>query len=85
MQMASTQARGRPYRKVEDKGVRLSPDGDQEDRLADIVVVRHDQLVGMVLLQLVRYMCRRTDGADDGSGERRGIARVRAERRAGRV
>ena len=64
---------GRAYRKVEDEGVRLAPDGDREDRLTDIVVVRHDQLARLVLLQLVRgqhscvgEMCRRADSASDG-------------------
>ena len=68
-----SQACGRAYRKVKDEGVRLAADGDREDRLTDIVVVRHDQFVGLVLFQLLRShrscvgdMCRRADCACDG-------------------
>ena len=65
--------RARVYRKVEDKRVRLAADGDHENHLTDIVVVRHDHSVGLVLLQLVRgnhsrvgEMLRRADSAYDG-------------------
>ena len=68
-----TQACGRAYCKVEDEGVRLASDGDREDRLTHVVIVRHDQLGGLIPLQLVvghhscvGEMCRRADGAYDG-------------------
>jgi hypothetical protein len=68
-----TGSRARVYRKVEDKRVRLSADGDHENHLTDIVVVRHDHSVGLVLLQLVRgnhsrvgEMLRKADSAYDG-------------------
>jgi hypothetical protein len=48
-----TGSRARVYRKVEDKRVRLSADGDHENHLTDIVVVRHDHSVGLVLVYTV--------------------------------
>ena len=66
-------SRARVHRKVVDKRMRLSADGDHENHLTDIVVVRHDHSVGRVLLQLVRgnqwrvgEMLRRADSAYDG-------------------
>ena len=68
-----TGSRVRVYRKVVDERVRLSADGDHENHLADIVIVRHDHSVGLVLLQLVRRnhlrvreMLRRANSAYDG-------------------